>query len=82
MTQEQHQELTLITCIIIKEDILNGTVFQTFDKAYDIAKKFQEMFPEDLDWEGVYPNFDEVVIDFCRRHEQHGYKRLKEIYKR
>jgi len=82
MTQEQHKELTLITCIIIKEDILNGTLFQTFDKAYDIAKKFKKTFPEDTDWEAMYIDFDEAVIDFCNCHEQYGYKRLKEIYKR
>jgi hypothetical protein len=82
MTQEQHKDLALITCIIIQEDILGGTVFQTFDKAYDIAIKFQEIFPEDKDWEGIYPNFDEAVIDFCYRHQMNGYERLKQIYKR
>lgn len=65
MTQEQHKDLTLITCIIIQEDMLGGTLFQTFDKAYEIAKKFQQEYPEDKKWEDVYPHFDEAVIDFC-----------------
>ena len=82
MTQEQHKDLTLITCIIIQEDMLGGTLFQTFDKAYDIAIKFKEMFPEDKDWDGMYASFDEAVIDFCHCHEVNGYERLKQIYKR
>ena len=43
-------------------------MFQTFDKAYAIAEEFHEKYPEDKDWEGVYPNFDEVVIEFTKKH--------------
>ncbi len=67
MTEEKQKDLALITSIIIQEDMLGGTLFQTFDEAYEIAKKFQQEYPEDMDWEGIEPHFDEAVIEFTKK---------------
>lgn len=47
--------------------MLGGTLFQTFGKAYEIAQKFQQEYPEDKNWEDVYPHFDEAVIEFTKK---------------
>lgn len=74
MSKEEAKEVALVTAIIIQEDILMGTVFQTFDKAYEIATKFVELYPPDLDWgvdeitdhEGKpVGEFDDTVIKFA-----------------
>jgi len=69
MRGEIYKDLALITAIIIQEDILNGTIFQTFDKAYDIAKAFQQDNPQGKNWEGLSPNFDEAVIIFAKQYD-------------
>lgn len=61
---EKSKDLALITSIIIKEDILNGSVFQTFDKAYKIAKQFQDLYSEDFNWEDQELDFDEAIIKY------------------
>ena len=44
MIKDKEKDLALITSIIINEDVLGGTIFQTFDKAYALAEKFQDKF--------------------------------------
>ena len=63
---EKHIDLALITAIIINEDILGGTVFQTFDLAYTYAEEFQEKFGLDYDWENEEMDFDEAIIKFVK----------------
>tara|TARA_B100000214_G_scaffold257319_1_gene189689 strand:- start:3032 stop:3250 length:219 start_codon:yes stop_codon:yes gene_type:complete len=63
---EKHIDLALITAIIINEDILGGTVFQTFDLAYTFAEEFQEKFGYDYDWENHEITFDEAIIEFVK----------------
>jgi len=65
MTKEK--DLALITSIILNEDILGGTIFQTFDRAYAIAEKFQYIYPHDFKWEGEDLEFDEAVILFTKQ---------------
>lgn len=71
------REVALVTAVIIREDILMGTVYQTFDKAYEIAVKFVDRYPSDLDWgvddirdeDGnlITHDWDEAVINFARK---------------
>jgi hypothetical protein len=62
---DKAKELALVTAVIINEDILNGTLFQTFDTAYYIAKMFVNKHGyEKTDW-GVDAEFDEAVIEFA-----------------
>lgn len=60
------KDLALITAIIIQEDLLGGTVFQTFDKAWKLAIEFQKLYAHDYDWEQHEMDFDEAVIEFVK----------------
>tara|TARA_R110002167_G_scaffold358792_1_gene575050 strand:- start:10 stop:291 length:282 start_codon:yes stop_codon:yes gene_type:complete len=78
MTQNLKQkDLALITSLILHEDILGGTIFQTFDKAYSIAEKFQYIYPPDFKWEGEDLEFDEAIIKFAKS-ELEKEERIKE----
>lgn len=61
------KDLALITSVIINEDILGGTIFQTFDKAYALAKKFQVEYSHDFNWENQRLDFDEAIILFTKQ---------------
>ena len=61
------KDLALITSIIVSEDILGGTVFQTFDIAYAIAEDFQTKYAHDTNWERQELDFDEAVIIFTKQ---------------
>jgi hypothetical protein len=63
----KQKDLALITSVIINEDILGGTIFQTFDKAYALAKKFQVEFSHDFNWENQRLDFDEAIILFTKQ---------------
>ena len=63
----KEKDLALITSIILNEDILGGTIFQTFDRAYVIAEKFQYIYPHDFKWEGEDLEFDEAIILFTKQ---------------
>ena len=60
------KDLALITTIIISEDLLGGTIFQTFDKAYELAKEFQKKYSYDFNWENQENDFDEAIIKFVK----------------
>jgi hypothetical protein len=62
MKSQDAKELALITSIIINEDMLGGTIFQTFDKAYEIAEEFIKVYPSDSTWEEL--PYDETIIKF------------------
>ena len=62
----KEKDLALITALIIDEDILGGSVFQTFDLAYLIAEKFQYIYPHDFKWEGEDLDFHEAIILFAK----------------
>ena len=63
---ENHINLALITAIIINEDILGGTVLQTFDLAYTFAEEFQDQYAYDFNWENQEMTFDEAIIKFVK----------------
>lgn len=60
------KDLALITAIIIQEDLLGGTVFQTFDKAWELAIEFQKLYAHDYNWENQEMDFDEAIIKFVK----------------
>ena len=68
-TSVEYKDLALITAIIFKERILYDTSFNTFDKAYEIAEKFQDIYPHDFNWEGEDLDFDEAIILFTRQQD-------------
>lgn len=68
VSKETAKELALISCFIIQSEKLNGTIFQTFDKAYDLAKLFLYKFPIDHKWEDSDKDFDEAIEAFLDSH--------------
>lgn len=74
MKKKLAEELALISCEIVQGGQLNGTVMQTFDKAYKIAKKFLKEFPLDTKWgfgEG-FAEWDEEVQKFTQKYLEDG----------
>lgn len=63
----ENKEIALICCIIINEDVLGGTVFQTFDKAWELAEKFHEQ-NQDKNWEHQKLDFDEAIVEFVTQY--------------
>lgn len=68
-TSVEYKDLALITAIIFKERILYDTSFNTFDKAYAIAEKFQDIYPHDFNWEDEDLDFDEAIILFTKQQD-------------
>ena len=67
ITQELAKEYALATTFIIQSELLNVSIFQTFDKAYELAKKFVEEYPLDTNWEEMELNYDEYIEEFIKR---------------
>ena len=68
ISTELAKELALATAFIIHSDLLGGTIFQTFDRAYEIAEKFVEKYPLETKW-GIGEDlleYDEEVEKFTR----------------
>jgi hypothetical protein len=63
----KQKDLALITALIIDEDIMGGSLLQTFDLAYLIAENFQYIYPHDFKWEGEDLDFHEAVILFAKQ---------------
>ena len=59
------KELALISSYIVWADLLNGTFFQTFGKAYELAEQFLEQYPADYVW-GITREWDETLEEFVK----------------
>jgi hypothetical protein len=66
--ESQAEDLALITCVILKEDLLGGTVWQDFTVAYELAKKFQKVYPADHDWQEEDIDFESTIVMFVKSH--------------
>ena len=67
ITQELAKEYALVTTFIIQSELLNVSIFQTFDKAYELAKKFVEEYSLDTNWEEMELDYDEYIEEFIKR---------------
>jgi hypothetical protein len=68
MTDEKAKELALVAMIMREDEILNGTIFRTFDKLYEVAEKFVEKYGVDeIEW-GIDLEYEETVISFGREY--------------
>jgi len=56
------KDIALVCCIIHQEDILGGTLFQTFDEIYDLAAKFVAAHKKEK-WEDR--DFEEAVVEWA-----------------
>lgn len=68
MKKETAKEITLVTVVILNENILTGGVFQTFDKAYGIAESFVEHYGVDNESWGPDNDFEEAVIKHTNKY--------------
>ena len=55
----------MLTNIIRQEDLLNGSIFQTFDNIYEIALAFVEKYGVDEIIWGVDMEYEETVVEFA-----------------
>ena len=73
MRKEDAKELALVSALILQEDILLGTIFNTFDAVYEIAEEFIKVYPSDSTWEEL--DYEETVIGFAHEYltKKRGY---------
>jgi len=64
------KEIALVSNIIQHEQLLRGTIFNTFDTAYEIAEAFVQKHGVHQNWgtEG-HPEFDEEITKFTNRYK-------------
>ena len=65
MSWSREKELSLLCCIIRENEIINTTLFQSFDKIFEIAEKFIEEYGIDVVEWGVEMEYEETVVDFA-----------------
>ena len=62
--EEFTMEVALVTAILRENEILNGTIFQTFDRLYEIALAFVDKYGvNDIVW-GIEMEYEETVYAF------------------
>ena len=63
---ELAKELALIVAILRENEVLSGTLFNTFDQLFTIAEKFVETYGlDDSQWGiEVGRDFEEAVVEF------------------
>lgn len=62
-----NRELCLVCCVIRDNEIINETLFQSFDKIFEIAEAFINEYGCYEDWE-IDLDFEETIIDFANRY--------------
>jgi glycosylphosphatidylinositol transamidase (GPIT) subunit GPI8 len=60
---EKAKELALISSYITSKNLLNGTLFNTFDRAWVLAIEFLELYPSNSEWTVNNP-WDAVLEEF------------------
>lgn len=71
MKTEKAKELALVSCIIRDNHVIDSTLFQSFDKIYEIAEAFVEKYgyeswSEDLDFEEEVVKFSKAHLVLCK----------------
>jgi hypothetical protein len=72
----REQELGLLCCIIMQESIVHGTLFQTYDKVFEIAKAFIDKYGVDNDTQWGIENdmdYEETVILFAVKYNDSNF---------
>lgn len=57
------KEIALVCAYIAYNDLLDGTIFNTFDRSYEIAKDFLKVYPVNFKW-GINEEWDETLERF------------------
>jgi hypothetical protein len=68
----REQELGLLCCIIMQESIVHGTLFQTYEKVFEIAKAFIDKYGVDETTWGIDigMEYEETVIQFAIKYNE------------
>ena len=62
--EEYTMEVALVTTILRENEIIHGTLFQTFDRLYEIALAFVVKYGvNNIEW-GVEMEYEETVVAF------------------
>ncbi|NRB65370.1 MAG: hypothetical protein HRU40_20530 [Saprospiraceae bacterium] len=64
--KEYTKELSLICCLIRENEIIKGSLFQSFDEIFCIAQDFIAKYPLNTEW-GIELEFEQTVLDFARQ---------------
>ena len=63
--REREKELSLLCCVIRENEIINSSLFQSFDKIFEIANAFLEKYGvDDIKW-GPEMDYEETVFKFA-----------------
>lgn len=47
----------------------NASIFQTFDKAYELAQQFMQKYAHDTNWEEQELDYDEAIEQFVKENQ-------------
>lgn len=64
MKSKKAKELAIVTAYIQYNGLLQGTFFNTVDKAYKIAKNFVKIYPHNYKW--IEEEYDETIEEFVK----------------
>ena len=66
MEKSVAKELSLICCLIRENEIIKGSLFQSFDEIFCIAQDFIAKYPLNTEW-GIELEFEQTVLEFARQ---------------
>ena len=70
------KELALVSSLILNLDVLGGTIWQTFDRAYEIASAFVLACPPqeyDNKWGDEMGDYEETIQEFVSNYLEKNY---------
>ena len=65
-------EVASTAAYIVRQDLLNGTFFQTYDEAKKVAKEFVEKYPPETKWGENNLEWDETIEKFVNQRYTNG----------
>jgi hypothetical protein len=61
------KETSLVCCVIRENEVIESTLFQSFDAIYEIATKFVDEYGlDDNQW--AQKDFEETVVEFAKQY--------------
>lgn len=67
MNKHKAKELALVSVLIIHNEIIVGTPFQTFERVYKIAEAFVDKYGIDNVHWGIDLEYEETIISFAEQ---------------
>tara|TARA_Y100000114_G_C11744368_1_gene320786 strand:- start:781 stop:1272 length:492 start_codon:yes stop_codon:yes gene_type:complete len=73
---DKYRDLALTTTFVYSELEHEGSIFQMFDKCYEIAQEFCKKFSHDINWEEQELDYDEAIAEFVKEREERRLQKL------